>query len=47
MFTIKPFTPNDYQALADIENAVFTDEFSIAQSFEEENGVQKERISYS
>ena len=33
MTEIKPFTPNDYQAIADIENSVFTDEFFSAQGF--------------
>ncbi|MEY4530539.1 MAG: hypothetical protein RLZZ156_1260 [Deinococcota bacterium] len=32
MFEIKPFTTNDYQAVADLENSVFTDEFFTAQS---------------
>ncbi len=33
MFTVKPFAPSDYQAVADIENSVYTDEFFSPQSF--------------
>jgi mycothiol synthase len=32
MLTIKPFTDDDYQIMADIENSVFTDEISSAES---------------
>ncbi len=32
MLSIKPFTLNDYQAMANIENSVFTDEFFSPQS---------------
>ncbi len=37
MFEIKPFTPNDYQAVANLENSVFTDEFFTAQSITDDD----------
>jgi mycothiol synthase len=37
MIDIRPFTPNDYQAVADIENSVFTDEFFTGESLLEDD----------
>jgi mycothiol synthase len=44
MLEIKPFTSNDYQAIADIENSVFTDEFFVANSFIEADERRPEHI---